>query len=155
MVPGVRALVCLQLSVVNTPAVISIELIDRHCCGTRRSRFKRCTSNLGGRQIIWFGVSFSSADPVTSPRHEEDLRVKEQGQQAKESWHTRIHRRPTETELHRKVAGKTAQSIIDAALNRYHFFCLGCVHHHTKAKLRNAYLCGSDDELQGVKFTGL
>lgn len=91
-------------------------------CDLRRSRIKLCTSNLGGRQINWFGVTSSSADLVTSPRHEEDLRMKEQAQQAKESWHTRIHRHPTETELHRKVAGKTAQSIVEAALNRYDFF---------------------------------
>lgn len=64
--------------------------------------------------------------------------MKEQAQQAKESWHTRIHRRPTETELHRKVAGKTAQSIIDAALNRCAFF--SCVRHHNTKTTPQCYL---------------
>ena len=58
---------------------------------------------------------------MVSLRYEEDLREKLRAQQTKEFWHTRIHRRPTEAELHRKVAGKTAQSIVDAALNRCEF----------------------------------
>lgn len=51
-------------------------------------------------------------------RYEEDLQLRIQEQQTKESWHKRIHRRHTELEWHRTVSAKTAQSIIDMALNR-------------------------------------
>ena len=51
-------------------------------------------------------------------RAAEDLQLRLQAQQTKDSWHERIHRRYTELEWHRRLSAKTAQSVIDMAINR-------------------------------------
>ncbi len=52
-------------------------------------------------------------------RSAEELQLRQQALQTKESWHERIHRRHTELELHRKLSEKIAQTAIDMALYRY------------------------------------
>jgi len=55
---------------------------------------------------------------IITLRNAEELQLKQQAQQAKESWHERIHRRRTELEWHRTLSEKIAQSAIDMALYR-------------------------------------
>eukprot|EP00903_Cladosiphon_okamuranus_P008728 g8360.t1 len=61
---------------------------------------------------------WEEAKALAQRRFAEDSQLRLQAQQTKESWHKRIHRRHTELEWHRKLAAKTAQSVIDMALNR-------------------------------------
>lgn len=66
-------------------------------------------------------VTSRSARPIAgyhAYRSAEYFQLRLQAQQTKESWHERIHRRYTELEWHRRLSAKTAQSVIDMALNR-------------------------------------
>lgn len=86
--------------------------------------------------MIFITVPVSDRAVAAAYRYAEDLQLRVQAQQTKESWHKRIHRRHTELEWHRKVSAKTAQSVIDMALNRQillviNISVLGCTYTKT------------------------